>query len=489
VSGSWRLVVVAAVLALATAFGASPATSGTPAGGWRQKVAPRVLRETVGGRSASFLVQLSAQPGVSGADSLRTKAAKGRFVFDTLRAEADRTQAPIRALLDRSGAPYHAHWVVNLITVVRGKRALVRTLASRPDVARIDVNDRVRSTLLPTTPPVPAPASTAPDGIGWNIRKVKAPVVWQHGYFGQGIAVGDIDTGFQWDHPALRWQYRGWNGSSADHNYNWYDEIDPANRAPIDPNGHGTLTLGTIVGDDGGTNRIGVAPAAKWIGCRAMDPDGLGTPDTYIGCLEFMVAPFDLDGNNPDPSKAPVAINNSWFCSISEGECPNQNILLTAIRDVRAAGIVPVVAAGNSGPDCSTIGIDGPPAQYNESFTVGAITNENGLATFSSRGPISFQGTLIKPDIVAPGEYVRSSWPPDTYSVESGTSTAAPHIVGAIALIYSAKPSLIGNVGATERLIGLTAQHFDSSECSSTGGYPNNLYGWGLVDAGRAALP
>src|SRR5437764_83323 len=294
-------------------------------------------------------------------------------------------------------------------------------------------------------------APDAPAAVGWNIRKVRAPEAWRHGARGQGIVVGEIDTGFQWNHPALKSHYRGWSGSTADHNYNWYDEIDPSNRAPVDPNGHGTATVGTAIGDDGGANRIGVAPGATWMGCRSMDENGLGTPDTYIGCLEFMVAPFDLDGNNPDPSKAPVAVNNSWLCSIPLGECPDQSVLLTAVQDVKAAGIVPVVAAGNDGPACQTVGISGPPAQYAESFTVGAITNENGLATFSSRGPASFQGTRIKPDIVAPGQDVRTSWPPDTYSVESGTSTASPHIVGVIALIYSAKPSLIGNVDATEQ--------------------------------------
>jgi subtilisin family serine protease len=184
-----------------------------------------------------------------------------------------------------------------------------------------------------------------------------------------------------------------------------------------------------------------------------------------------------------------VAINNSWFCSISQGECPDQSILLTAVQDVRAAGIVPVVAAGNSGPDCRTIGIDGPPAQYDQSFTVGAVTFENGLATFSSRGPVSFQGTRIKPDMVAPGEDVRTSWPPSTYAFESGTSMASPHLVGVIALVYSAKPSLIGDVGGTERLIERTASRYNSSECSSNGTFPNNLYGWGLPDAGRAAKP
>jgi serine protease AprX len=478
---SIAVLVAVAALAIATALPA-----GATAGGWQRKVAPGVLLDTEGGKSASFVVLLASQADLTQAAILPTKLAKGQFVFDALRAHAAATQAPIRALLDGLGVEYKAHWVLNLITVLQGDRNLVRTLASRSDVARVDVNDLVRSSVLPTTPPVPA--SSAPAGVGWNVARIKAPTAWSHGFTGQGIVVGEIDTGFQWDHPALKPHYRGWNGSVADHNYNWFDELD-GTPAPFDPNGHGTATLGSLVGDDGAGNRIGVAPGAQWIGCRAMDLNGEGTPDSYIGCLEWMIAPTDLLGNNPDPSKAPVAVNNSWLCSLDDGECPDESTLLPAVRDVRAAGIVPVFAAGNSGPDCSTVGSVGPPAEYNESFTVGAVTFEDALASFSSRGPVTFQGTQIKPDIVAPGEDVRTSWPPNSYAYESGTSVAAPHIAGVIALIYSAKPSLIGNVSATEKLIERTASHYNSAECSSNGTYPNNLYGWGLPDAGKAVKP
>jgi serine protease AprX len=474
---------VIAVALVTLSLGAPSPRSSTA---WRAKVASRVLLETANGRHTSFLVVLASQADVSAAASLPTKLAKGEFVYRTLSGRAAATQAPILALLHDLGVPYTSHWIVNAITVRDGDRDLVRTLARRTDVARIDVNDLVRSSVLPRTPVTPAPQSV--DGVGWNVIRVKAPTAWRHGFTGQGMSVGDIDTGFQWDHPALRPHYRGWDGVTADHNYNWFDEVD-GSPTPIDSNGHGTATVGTIVGDDGRSNQIGVAPGAEWMGCRAMDANGEGSPDRYIGCLEFMVAPFDLSGNNPDPTKAPVAVNNSWFCSLSDGECPGQSVLLTAVQDVVAAGIVPVVAAGNSGPDCSTIGIDGPPAQYAESFTVGAVTFENALATFSSRGPASFQGTRLKPDIVAPGEDVRTSWPTDGYAFESGTSMAAPHLVGIIALIYSAKPQLLGNVAGTERLIERTASHYDSSECSSNGTYPNNLYGWGLPDASKATKP
>jgi serine protease AprX len=480
----WSAAVVS-VAALSAAMVGPAAPSGASVA-WRSKVAPGVLRDTANGRSTSFLVLLASQADVSAAAALPSKEAKGRFVFETLRRHAEQTQSPIRALLDLRGAPYRAHWVVDLITVVRGDWALVRELAERPDVARVDVNAMVRSSILPTSGPVIVP--TAPDAVGWNLTRMKAPVAWRHGFTGQGLTIGEIDTGFAWTHPALKPRYRGWDGSVADHDYNWFDEI-AASPVPIDGNGHGTATMGSAVGDDGAGNRIGVAPGAQWIGCRAMDDNGEGSPDSYIGCLEWMIAPTDLSGNNPDPSKAPVAVGNSWFCSLDDGECPDQATLLPAVQDVRAAGIVPVVAAGNSGPDCATIGAFGPPAQYDESFTVGAVTYENALASFSSRGPATFQGTRGKPDIVAPGEDVRTAWPPDLYALESGTSISSPHIVGFIALIYSAKPSLIGDVSGTERLIEQTASHYNSSECSSNGTYPNNLYGWGLPDASKAVKP
>jgi serine protease AprX len=480
---SRRLPRVLAVLVLMASLGLSQqGQAGTASAA--SKVSAMVLRDTAHGHSTSFLVILSSQADLSRAAALSGKEAKGRFVFDTLRTQADRTQAPIKALLDRLGASYRSHWAVNLLRVTGG-RDVVDALAARADVARIVPNPWMKSTVLPTAAARPA---AAPNTVEWNVARVRAPRAWARGYTGQGIVLGNIDTGQQWDHPALKPQYRGWNGSTADHNYNWYDATNPNQKVPVDPYGHGTHTTGTMVGDDGGTNQIGVAPGAQWMACRSMDSSGFGSPDTYITCFEFMMAPWDLNGNNPDPSKAPVAISNSWYCSISLEGC-TQSVLFSTVQAVRAAGIVPVVAAGNSGPTCQTIGNDGPPAQYDESFTVGATTMSNTLASFSSRGPASFQGTRVKPDISAPGQTVRSSYPPNTYATLDGTSMATPHIAGAIAVLYSAKPELIGDVDGTELALENSAIHFNSSECSSNGTYPNNLYGYGFVNVFRAIRP
>ena len=145
------------------------------------------------------------------------------------------------------------------------------------------------------------------------------------GYTGQGAVIAGQDTGYQWDHPALKDQYRGWNGSAADHNYNWHDAIHATGSScgadspcPCDDNDHGTHTMGTMVGDDGGANQIGMAPGARWIGCRNMNA-GVGTPTTYIECFEWFIAPTDLAGQNPNPAMAPDVINNSWGCPESEG--------------------------------------------------------------------------------------------------------------------------------------------------------------------------
>src|SRR3989442_4087718 len=168
--------------------------------------------------------------------------------------------------------------------------------------------------------------------------------------------------------------------------------------------------------------------------------------------MEFFLAPCPVNGNpsQGDPAKAPDVTTNSWTCPPSEG-C-SVNTLQSAVEGQRAAGIAMVVAAGNSGPGCSTI-VD-PPSFYDASYTVGALdTGSDTIASFSSRGPVTADGSnRTKPDITAPGTSTRSSYnTSDTaYASLSGTSMATPHIVGGIALLLSAFPSLAGNVDAIE---------------------------------------
>lgn len=483
------LIMVAGTLGLPASVPAAPLP-------WPEKVDPWVL-ETAAQGETEFLVFLAQQADLSGAERLPTKEMRGQYVYETLSQLARRTQAPLLRFLERRGVPHRSYWVANMIWV-RGDQSLVQALAERPDVAHLYANPKVKLAL--PAPPAAAPLRPAvPTTIEWNILKVNAPQVWSAGYTGQGVVIGGQDTGYEWTHPALKNQYRGWNGSSADHNYSWHDAIhndfdSPPNgnpcgfnlTAPCDDFGHGTHTMGTMVGDDGAGNQIGMAPGAKWIGCRNME-QGDGTPATYAECYQWFIAPTDLNGNNPRPDLAPHVINNSWGCPPSEG-CTDPNVLKSVVEAVRAAGILTVHSAGNSGSSCETV--RDPAAIYDASFTVGSTTSSDVIATYSSRGPVTIDGSnRLKPDISAPGSNIRSSLPGSSYGVSSGTSMAAPHVAGLAALLISAQPLLAGQVDALEHVITQSAKPLTTSQmCGGVPGtsIPNNTYGWGRIDAWNA---
>ncbi|HSE40090.1 MAG TPA: S8 family serine peptidase, partial [Acidobacteriota bacterium] len=376
------------------------------------KIHPWVLTYTDGGQKAEFFVVLKDRPDLSQAFQMSQKIDRGTFVYKSLYDTAQQTQAPLKQWLTSRGIQYRSFYIINALLIKAG-RDIAEELAKRDDVDRIEGNPVIRN-MIPEPISETKSSPHSPEAIEWNITKTKAPDMWNLGYTGQGIVVGGADTGYRWTHNALKGKYRGWDGTNADHDYNWHDSVHSGggscgsnSAAPCDDNGHGTHTMGTVVGDDGGSNQVGMAPGAKWIGCRNMD-QGNGTPATYLECFEFFLAPYPVGGNpgQGDPSMAPDVTSNSWSCPPSEG-CSAAS-LQAAVDAQKAAGIMTVAAAQNSGPSCGTV--NDPIGIYASAYTVGSTTNtaNNLLSSFSSRGPAD-STNLVKPNIVAPGSNVRSA--------------------------------------------------------------------------------
>lgn len=457
------------------------------------KIDEQVLASLQRGGRTRALIVLAQQADVSAAQNLRTKAEKGAYVFNTLRAVAAQTQPNVQRELDRLGLSYRAYYVVNMFAVENLDTTAALQLAARPEIGYIEGNPDVEF-----APPVPSQSALpeSVNGVEWGIQKIRADKLWQLGFKGQGLVVANQDTGVQWDHPALKNKYRGYNKQTGkvNHNYNWWDAVhqtlssgnNPCGlniKTPCDDNSHGTHTMGTIVGS-AGTNKIGVAPGAKWISCRNMER-GVGRPATYIECFEFFLAPWNRKGLNPDPAKAPDVVSNSWGCPPSEQCAPNS--IKTATENVRAAGIFVAVSAGNSGSSCSTV--SDPSAIYDASTTIGATNSSDALASFSSRGPVTVDSSnRRKPDLSAPGVNVRSSVPHNAYANFDGTSMAAPHVAGAVALLWQAKPALRGDVDATETLLfnnaftGVSVAGNQNCGGTAPSDIPNNLFGYGRLD-------
>lgn len=504
-----RHLLLSALLLLAVALLGGP---GEIAARPDPRIDARVLTQIAGEGSADALILLGERPDLSPAYALTSKEARGRWVYDTLTAAATRSQTPVLTELEAAGISYRRFWAVNAILARLDGAALARVLAL-PGVAAVRA-DAIHQGISPLPAEEIAAATAA---ISWGVQRVEAPWAWARGFTGAGVVLSGQDTGYTWDHPALITAYRGYDAArgTIDHNYNWRDAIQTpisgvtnpcgyGSLIPCDDNGHGTHTMGTMAGNDldpadpawpgGAEHAIGVAPGATWIGCRNMDK-GVGRVSTYLDCFEWLTAPYSFAGDpltDGDPSKAPDVINNSWSCPLPTSPGPTEcaadeiGLIEPAVEAADASGIVVVVSAGNYGPVCGTV-LD-PPAIYPRSFSTGNTTSTDALAGSSSRGPVTYQGRILfKPDIAAPGSSILSSRGSDAYSTSTGTSMAAPHVAGVIALLLDAMPDLRGDTELIKNILTRTADPIIDFGCGGDpSGRPNNRFGWGIVNARRA---
>lgn len=368
-------------------------------------------------------------------------------------------RAPLESLLaagQASGDLLAARelWVIRGLALT-ARPDLIRELLASPAVLEVRL-DHYQQYVTPQATAI-FPAAEAPT---WGLVDMRVPEVWTTlGISGAGTVIALLDTGVDWQHPALQTNYRGYQAvGPADHRASWYDATRES-LYPYDDHGHGTHVAGTAVGRE----FIGVAPDARWIGVKVLNGDGAGYDSWIHAGFQWLLAP------NGDPALAPDIVSASW--GSDDGRRTN---FIEDIAALHAAGILPVFAAGNAG---SRAGSVGSPASNPGVFAVGAYDFKNYVAYFSSRGPSPWGE--IKPYVVAPGVAILSAQPGGGYVTANGTSMATPHVAGVFALMHAANPDL--------ELLQLT-RILTQTAVTLTMPTPNNDSGWGRVDALAAVL-
>jgi subtilisin family serine protease len=456
-------------------------------------VDPALLAKSKTDEPLDYLIFFEERADLSQAFSMSWEA-RGWYVYETLTAFAEESQAEVRKYLDDEGVPYEAFWVQNVIAVQSSTGATLTGLLSYAEIES-----------LQSIPQIfvidPFSISSDPDevevaGTASNLTQIKADQVWSMGFDGEGLILGSIDTGVRYTHEALVASYRGNLGDDLfSHHYQWWDAVNHQSE-PYDDHGHGSHVTGIMVGASSPGAEIGVAPGADWIACKAIKQNGGGLGSDLIKCGQFMTAPTNLNGANPNPNVRPHVVNNSW------GDCGRtysgwyEGVIDTWL----AAGIYPIFANGNSSgcgysmpPGLNTVS---NPARSGHVTAVGSTGRDDGeYAVHSNWGPTDNSDTLnpngypaIKPQVVAPGEGIRSAVASgdDAYVAWSGTSMSAPHVAGLVALVWDAGDCLVGDYVATETLIQDTATPIAYDTGNGDEGpdnVPNHATGWGEVDA------
>lgn len=422
--------------------------------GWQSARSQSSLYET-------RIVVLKAQVNLAAVWGNRTAVKR------TLMQTAEQSQLKLIPQLDawqKQGTVrrYQRFWIINAIAV-EATNDVFNSLAQHPLVAAIRPN-------FPITLPRPTPGRIAQlQAYTWGLQKIRIPETWRDfGVQGEGIVVGVIDTGIDATHPDLQGKLRPRNG--------WFDAVN-GRPTPYDDHGHGTHVSGTIAGGSASGTYIGVAPKATLIEAKGFDSAGSGTFAWITACMQWVMDP----DNDPNTDDGADVVNNSWATAVSTS--PD---LIPEWRDIInawiAARMFPSFGIGNTGPNPRTTG---SPGDYPMAFGVGATDINDNIADFSSRGPVFWTGIgdITKPDVSAPGVDVFSSVPGGRYESWQGTSMAAPHVSGVVALMMS----LARERNVDERLdVDFFKQALEQTAVDLGAPGKDNDYGSGRIDAYEA---
>ena len=487
----WSILILAILIIAGFSFGVKPGPAFGQVKSQQPDVEPELLQQIQTDEASGYMIYFRDKADLSLAYDLDWDA-RGKYVVRRLQENAEKSQAKVVQYLNSQGADFQAFWIDNIIIVNSSNQNTFNGLMGFPEIESL----RARQTLRLIEPIVDESENRLESvlAVEPNIAHVLAPDVWGLGITGDGMVVANIDTGVRASHDALVRQYRGTDTGS--HDYNWLGAAG-GSAVPVDDHGHGTHTMGTIVGEDSSlTNQIGLAPGAKWIACDGCEGSGC-TDAALLACAQWITAPYPIgDPSSPDPSKRPHVVNNSW------GDCGTSydNWYQASVDAWHAAGIFPIFSNGNasncgysSPPGLNTVG---NPARYGNVTGVGSSGESNGLyATHSNWGPTDNLDIInavtgwenLKPQVLAPGVSIRSSTPGSDSEYQdgwSGTSMSAPHVTGLVALMWQAAPCLVGDYAITEKIIEETANPIPYDDGTGSGpSVPNYATGWGEINA------
>lgn len=415
---------------------------------------------TAGERTYPVIVSFAAEDELRAVQALGAgdRSERGRMI-KSLRQRALTSQQQARTLLQREAVSARELWLINALALEASAEQIAR-LAGLPEVVEVRLDRKLR---LPVRPAAELVSGVRPAAEHWNLEAVGAPALWARGLTGAGVVVASVDSGVDPAHADLATGYRG--GSNS-----WFDPNNE-HATPFDADGHGTGTLGVAVGRSSGS---GVAPGASWIAVKIFNDAGFAFNSRIHEGFQWLLDP---DGN-PATDDAPDIVINSWGFEDEPGICDQPaREFQPDIQALKAAGIAVVFAAGNTGP---APGSSVSPGNYPESLAVGAVNSALQVPAFSARGPSSCDGRIY-PDLVAPGVAIQApdltagGLFPHAQQNVSGTSFAAPHLAGVMALLLSdpVAPPPLGNLESVLRL--------SATDLGPSGA--DNSYGVGLVNA------
>jgi len=406
----------------------------------------------------SIIVKLKAHADVTAIQE-NNIAKRRQKIIEALQNNANNSQRPLIQWLQagQDVAGWKHLWMINAIAVTVPASS-IPSIAARSDVDEVSLDRVITAAVTSTGEP------TTPE---WNLDAVHAPVSWAAGFDGQGVVVATLDTGVDASHQDLSSRWRG--GSNS-----WYDP-NSEHATPYDASGHGTQSMGLIVGGNAGGTSIGMAPGAQWISAKIFNDSGSATVSGIHQSYQWVLDP----DSNPSTNDAPDVVNNSWNLLTSVNVCDSE--FQQDIQILRNSDIAVTFAAGNSGPYPDT---SVSPANNSGALSVGAVDQALVVALSSSRGPSACDGSIY-PQLVAPGISVRTSdltfngAIPNSYATVSGTSFSVAHVTGAIALLKSEYSTASANA--------LESALIQSATDLGPAGDDND-YGHGLLDVSAARL-